>query len=81
MSIAGLYVVYDEVAEVHTAPITLKNDAVAKRWFAERMSKVNDPTDFKLYLIGQYDEDTGIIQAITEKILIDTGHKIEEAGE
>lgn len=78
---SSLYVVYDEVAELYTAPLTLKNDAVAKRWFAQQMSKANDPTDYKLYKVGEYDENTGIITASPSPILLDTGHKIEDPKE
>lgn len=74
---SSLYVVYDEVAELYTAPLTLKNDNVAMRWFQEKMQKASDPTDYKLYKIGEYDENTGLIVALPSLSLIDTGKKLE----
>ena len=64
----SLYVVYDEKAENHTQPATYANDAVACR-NCEQMASDPDhlfgasPTDFSLWKVGNYDSQSGIIEA------------------
>lgn len=55
-----------------SAPILMQNDAVAYRTFknmrnSEQPNMVNtNPEDKELWLLGQFDEDTGAIQSKVE---------------
>lgn len=76
------YSFYDHAAQVYSQPLHLTNDAVAIRVFA---SNINDPDSqmsghseqFDLYLIGSFDDKTGVIDG-TKPQLIAKGPEVKE---
>jgi len=59
----NMYAVYDKIAMEFAPPYLGRNDAVAIRGFKTLMSteKVQVPNDFRLYRIGEFDADNGVI--------------------
>lgn len=70
-----LYVTYDKVSNLYSAPLSLQNDGCAKRWFKnsliQSVSK-NDYSDYELYCIGCYDDKTAVC-TVGKPILITKG--------
>lgn len=70
-----LYVTYDKVSDLYSAPLSLQNDGCAKRWFKnsliQSVSK-SDYSDYELYCIGSYDDKTAIC-TVGKPILIAKG--------
>lgn len=54
-----VYCIYDRVAEEAAPLFTAKNDKIACRHFrnALEFNKVNEPKDFMLYCLGEFDPD------------------------
>lgn len=64
-----LFSVYDSKANTYLPPFLLANDKLAIRAFAHAANdKATDigkyPTDFCLFEIGTYDDQSGFVQAI-----------------
>lgn len=73
------YSVYDKVAESFGPLFQANNDRVAQRNFSNLMiSQFNQnpktfvPSDFELYMVGGFDNETGVM-SVVEKHLIATG--------
>lgn len=73
-----LYSVKDELSEF-AAPIMIKDDALAKRYFREMIERTpimkGNPTDFSIWAIGEFDTNTGIAKAYGVPTLIERGQK------
>lgn len=73
-----LYSVKDELSEF-AAPIMLKDDAVAKRYFHEMLINTpllkDNPTDFSIWCVGEVDTVTGICTGYQVPQLIERGQK------
>ena len=72
----SLYAVRDKVADEFCAPLLLKNNDNALRWF-ENAYKDNPEknivrSDFELYAIGTYDPDTGTIDGVVTPERVDS---------
>lgn len=72
-------VIYDEVADTYSAPMTFANDAAAIRFLKV---KGNDPfiKNYKLYKIADYDPFIAKLYLIAEPQLLLRGDQIEEAN-
>jgi len=64
----NLYAVFDVKAEAYGTPMAFQNDALASR--AVGMAAMdsdsmlcNSPGDFNLHCLGEYDNNTGVINA------------------
>lgn len=59
-----IYVTFDKVSNLYSAPLCMLNDGCAKRWFKnsliQSVSK-NDYSDYELYSIGSFDDKIGLI--------------------
>lgn len=76
---SGLYAILDTKSGFYGSLMTFKNDATALRAFQEMLLSGDKnsmlalyPTDYTLFLVGYYDQETGIIQP-TQPQLVDTG--------
>lgn len=61
----NLYVVHDRVANHYDTPVPSHNDGTIVRWLAQSVEAIPmmqvSPQDFSLYLVGEFDTETGII--------------------
>lgn len=63
-----IFSIYDTAAEIFNQPFTAVNQAVAERMFGQI---VNDPStnfrfhpeDYRLYLVGTFDQHTGVVES------------------
>lgn len=88
MSLKRLYSVYDEKAKYFTSPFTHRSDDEAKREFgaAVKNSKTaisQYPGDFKLYVVGTYDDSTGSVEKISpaEYLAVGSDYEVSEPAE
>lgn len=77
-----LTALYDRATEAHGQVMTTKTRAEALRSFAAECKKPSSPihqhaSDYELYLIGEYDEVSGAIQPMRERIARAEDHKGE----
>lgn len=68
-----LYAIKDNVAGTFAMPQGLENDAVAKRSLTAVVNSLGNPVsdnpqDYDLYCLGDYDVDTGVISPLKDKI-------------
>lgn len=71
-----LYNIYDKISGQYTAPFIQLNDILAMRYFNKVINNPNnlsEPTDYELYLIGEYDANVGKIELITPNQFIMKG--------
>lgn len=68
----NLYTVYDKASLTYAPPFTSRNDATAKRSFAEMTKNHPYKNDMELYYIGRFWADTAQIEMEEKKILIQT---------
>jgi len=60
----NIYTIHDTAADYYLPPYFAKNDAQAKRMFIGSLGdSFPHRSDFNLYLIGQFDDNTGNITA------------------
>lgn len=69
-----VYSVYDEKALVYGLPVCFSTDGLALRSFADLVSNPNSnvskyPSDFKLYRIGEFNDNTGEMISCTPVFL------------
>lgn len=60
----NVYTIFDCTSEEYTLPFYQKNDKCAVRAFLFQMNKpdfVNCRNEFKLFRIGSFDSDTGVL--------------------
>lgn len=57
-----IYTIFDYAAEVAGPPFVAVNDAVASRQFKMLLKDVLDVSDYKLWLLGTYNDETMIIR-------------------
>lgn len=65
----NVYAVYDEKAELYNNPFYMLNDKMALRAFKDlandpQSTIYNNPSDFSLYLIAEYDDSTAETQSM-----------------
>lgn len=69
----GLFSVKDELTSHFLAPVMMMNEDEAKRQFKSQVNNIqlwkDNPSDFSLYKLGSFDEDTGEILYKPEKII------------
>lgn len=56
-----MYAIKDVVSGAFAPPFLGKNDAVAIRSFRKTLGQNPFPDDYELYLIGGYDDETGLV--------------------
>jgi len=66
--------VRDITADVFSAPFTSANTLTATRDFAHACADPNsqlfkNPEDFQLYLVGEFDDDTGVLTGKTAQLI------------
>lgn len=54
-----LVVVYDKIANTYSSPLAFNSLNEATRWFKVQIGKTARPTDYDLYFVGGFDENTG----------------------
>ena len=67
--IKNVYVVYDKLAEEYSDPISIKNDALANRFFVQELKKVPNRDDYIIYWVGSYDTDTSDLDTFEKEEL------------
>lgn len=71
--IVNLYAVRDELSNEFFAPQIIKNDEMAKRQFKSQVNTITlwkeNPSDYSLYRIGTFDDETGLITSNLEKMV------------
>lgn len=69
----GLFSVKDELTSHFLAPVMMLNEDEAKRQFKSQVNNIqlwkDNPSDFSLYKLGSFDEDSGEILYKPEKII------------
>lgn len=81
-----LFSVYDSKGESYSAPFSERTHETARRAF---MVAVRDketpvgrfPDDFALFVVGSFDENTGVITPATAPTIIFTGTEAKREGE
>ncbi len=74
-----LYLVFDTQAEIYAKLFPERTDASAMRVFAAAIADPETPlhvapSDYILFRIGQYSEDTGVLEAETAPVRIFDGN-------
>lgn len=69
-----MYSVYDDTAKVYSQTFFSLNDATAQRVIKNAVAQPGhnynmNPEDFSLYLVGEFDDNTGVITPLKEKKL------------
>lgn len=59
-----LYCIYDTIGTVYGVPMASLNNGTALRHFENTAEFKNNPTDYKLYLIGSFDIVDGTLEQI-----------------
>lgn len=69
------YAIRDNLSEMYMTPVLFQNENVALRWFSgvvnsKEQNEViyNNPADFELWKLGIYDNNTGDLVPMLEKI-------------
>ncbi len=75
-----LYAVKDEMAELFLTPTVFRNEGEAKRQFKDAIKNnriwKDNASDFSLYELGSFDENTGEIKPNLTKVI--SGHAYKE---
>lgn len=66
----NLYTVKDSVAEEFGPLFQAKNDGVATRMFLELLKQTKQPFEYKLFMVGQFDHDTGLIDPVSPEPVV-----------
>lgn len=70
--IFGLYVVKDELSNHFFNPTPFQSKEEAERQFKTNVNNIelwkSNPSDFSLFKVGEYNEETGEITPVMEKI-------------
>lgn len=77
----SIVAIYDQKASLYSNAVCLDSVGVAKRQFSDQ---INDPStpfgkhphDYTLMEIGQFDDQSGIITALSKPNLICNGHEL-----
>ena len=71
--ILEFYAVKDELANRFLSPVLMSNENEAKRQFKSQVNNIqiwkDNPSDFSLYCLGSFNEETGEIWYKPEKII------------
>lgn len=71
--ICNMYAVKDELSGEFMIPTIIKNDDMAKRQFKTQINTIElwreNPSDYSLFKLGTYNDETGIIESHLEKIV------------
>lgn len=81
MSKKNVYSVYDSVSEEFGLPVLFKNDVQAYRSFKKEVlenDKVAFPSDYKLFRIGEFDDETGEIDGYFH---VEVSHSLDYHGQ
>lgn len=77
--------VFDEVAQVFAKPVFVHNEAVALRSLRDEVNSggstselANHPSDFSLYRVGVFDDNTGVIIAEDKPVLVCRADSLKE---
>lgn len=69
------YAIKDNLSEMYMTPVLFQNENVALRWFSGVVNSkdqneiiYNNPGDFELWKLGIYDNNTGELIPMLEKI-------------
>lgn len=79
----GVFSIRDEAAQAFVPPFIEATSEMALRKF-KLMQLNNDqefkfmPEDFSLWKLGEYDNETGIIDGFNEPVLMERGRRYEE---
>lgn len=79
--IQGLYAIKDELSG-YAAPITIKNDDLAKRWFTAQVNNnemmKGSTKDFSLWKIGEFNTESGLVigEPLNELKLIERAESV-----
>lgn len=63
--IFNIYAIKDEVADEFRAPVPFlekRSDEVAERWFKQAIKDNEQPSDYSLWRIGSYNNDTAYLE-------------------
>ena len=59
-----MYVIYDSCAEESGPIFEAKNDQVAARNFEIFLKKMDNKSDFRVFIVGEIDHDSNIVNAL-----------------
>lgn len=72
--ISFCYSIFDLKAQSYRYPFPAVNDAVAFRMVSDLMRTENvyslHPEDFSLIKVGSFDDDTGVLEAVKEQVIL-----------
>lgn len=76
-----LYCIFDSKSCVYDRPVSMSNDGEARRWFGDlcldkKSVLGRHPEDFSLALVGQFNDNSGIIVPVVNIVTVVTGVEI-----
>ena len=71
-----IYSIKDELAQEFGPLFEAKNNDVAERYYNDLVAKTTQPEDYNLYILGEFDRDTGELKI--KKSVIIAGGKTNE---
>lgn len=76
----SIYSIYDTVAQVFNKPFTDHNNATAIRSFTASVENQKHKDDYALYLLGEFDDSNGQINAIDNPVRILSGLDVKKVS-
>jgi hypothetical protein len=80
--IVNMYGIYDSAAKAYTKPLFMQTDGLAMRMFTDIVQPGQDsdiskhPEQFKLFKLGEYDDQTGIVTCDEGPQIMANGHEL-----
>lgn len=84
----NLYTVYDKASKIYGNPWPAHNDVTATRQFKQEVNRqaetnpiYTNPSDFALFQIGEYDNESGRITPVMQKIIVEASTLVNKPEE
>ena len=80
----NIYSIYDQAAKAYTSPFFMHNHGLAIRAFSDQVNSQTEnqiqkhPEQFTLFHIGEYNDETGNIESLTNIKSLGKGHEYLE---
>lgn len=73
MKVYNVYAVFDNLTQVFMQPTFIESDDEAIRLFTYQINNINlwrdNPSDYELYKLGSYDNESGELNSRIEKLI------------
>lgn len=71
-----MFVIFDKITGKYSLPIFQANEILAKRYFNQVINQkenLSEPTDYEMYQLGTYNQDTGKFDLLENMEFIEKG--------